>query len=468
MLGLKVDDHYEWPSFNITPFTTQKDTTNFLVNHPHCFCLNDMGTGKTLASLWAADFLMRQFPRGEVQCIILAPLSTLQEVWAKEIKRHLFSRRSYAVVHGAAQKRVGLLNREYDFYIMNHDGIKIDKVKWLLSTKNKIKIVIVDEASAFRNSTSKRSKAIRALFTNKPFVWAMTGTPTPQGPEDAHGIAKIVKPDYEQSKTSWRDQVTMQVSMHKRLPAPGGYRQASMLLQPAIRIKRVDMHEVTPPIRLHAPFTAQQERLYKDLKKDFRAQITKGGGTIDAVHEGVLRLKLIQIACGAVYDGERSIHRIDTNPRLQVLIEAIESAPGKVLIFAPFTSTLSLLYDTLKDRWSVEVVNGQVSLKRRSKIFKDFQSAPNPHSIIADAGTMSHGLTLTAANTIIWYGPTDKTETYMQANARINRPGQTKTTFTIQISGCKEENVIYDRLQNNENLQGAMLSMMENGNGTSN
>src|SRR5882762_2391014 len=106
MLGLKVDDHYEWPSFNITPFTTQKDTTNFLVNHPHCFCLNDMGTGKTLASLWAADFLMRQFPRGEVQCIILAPLSTLHEVWAKEIKRHLFSRRSYAVGHGAAQKRV--------------------------------------------------------------------------------------------------------------------------------------------------------------------------------------------------------------------------------------------------------------------------------------------------------------------------------------------------------------------------
>lgn len=463
MLGLDVDQHYEWPSFNVTPFTKQKETTNFLVNNPHCFCLNDMGTGKTLASLWAADFLMRQFPRGEVQCLILAPLSTLNEVWGKELKSHFFARRSYAVVHGSAERRAALLRKDYDFYIMNHDGIKVPAVQAILMNKAKIRIVIIDEASAFRNASTKRSKVVRRLLTDKPFVWAMTGTPTPQGPEDAHGLARIVKPEYGESRKAWRDKVMMQVTMHRFEPAPGGYAQASRLLQPAIRIPRaacVDLPENMPPVRLHAAFTPHQTELYKALKRDFSAEVRKGGGRIDAVHEGALRLKLIQIACGAVYDSAKDVHRVDSNPRLKVLCEAIAAAPGKVLVFAPFTSTLSVLYDALTD-WTRAVVNGSVSLKKRSQIFKDFQSGPNPHLIIADAGTMSHGLTLTAANTIIWYGPVDKTETYIQANARINRPGQTKVTFTVQISSCKEENVIYDRLQNNESLQGSMLSMME-------
>lgn len=469
MLGLDVDQHYEWPAINITPFMKQKETTNFLVNNPHCFCLNDMGTGKTLAALWAADFLMRQFPKGQVQCLVLAPLSTLNEVWAKEIRANFFGRRSFAVVHGSAERRTSLLRRDYDFYIMNHDGIKVTSVKLMLAVKHTIKIVIIDEASAYRNSSTKRSKTVRALLTHKPFVWAMTGTPTPQSPEDAHGIKKIVDPTYTDSKKAWRDKVMMQVAMHRFEPAPNGYRQASQLLQPAIRVPRaacVDLPPNMPPVRLHAPFTTHQERMYRELKRDFRAEVSKGGGRIDAVHEGVLRLKLVQIACGAVYDSDRETHRLEAAPRLQVLREAIEAAPGKVLIFAPFTSALTLLYDALSD-WSREIVNGQVSLKKRSAVFKAFQNEKDPHLIIADAGTMSHGLTLTAANTIIWYGPADKTETYLQANARINRPGQTKTTFTVQISSCKEENVIYDRLQKNENLQGAMLSMMEKGNGTS-
>lgn len=421
-----------------------------------------MGTGKTLAALWAADFLMKQFPKGTVQVLILAPLSTLTTVWANEIKRHFFGRRSFAVVHGSAERRVKLLRRDYDFYIMNHDGPKVTAVQMMLAVKDTIKIVIIDEASAYRNAASKRSKTVRRLLTGKPYVWALTGTPTPQGPEDAHGIKKIVDPDYTDSKAAWRDKVTMAVSMFKRLPVPGGYEQARRLLQPAIRFPRsAEIAALAmPPQRLSAPFSAQQHRLYTELKKEFKAMVLEGGGQIDAVHEGALRLKLVQIACGAVYDSDRTAYRLDVDPRIRVLMDLIEQSPGKVLVFAPFTSVLSLLYDRLT-AWSREVVHGGVPLGRRTKIFQAFRTTADPHLIIADAGTMSHGLTLTEANTTIWYGPTDRTETYIQANDRINRPGQTRNTFTMQISGCKEEDTIYDRLQNNESLQGAMLSMME-------
>lgn len=463
MLNINVDDHYEYPAFNLKPFKAQKITTNFLVNHPHSFCFNDMGTGKTLAALWAADFLMRQFPKGQVQCLILAPLSTLNTVWRAEIKKHFFGRRTVAVVHGSSKRRVLLLKKDFDFYVINHDGPKLKHVEQILATKETIRIVIIDEASTFRNSTTDRSKVIYKILSHKPYVWAMTGTPTPNGPADAHGIAKLVKPDLEITKTEWKHHVMIPVSPHHWEPAPQGYNEARKLLRPAVRFSRaacVDLPPNMPPVRLEAPFTAHQQRLYEELKRNFRAEVAKGGGVIDAVHEGALRLKLLQIACGAVYDADRQAHRVDAGPRLAVLKEAIEAAPGKVLIFAPFTSALLVLYDFLKP-WSREIVSGKVSLGQRTKIFQSFQTSKSPHLIIADPGTMSHGLTLTSANTIIWWGPTDKSETYMQANARISRPGQTKTTFTVQISSCKEENRIYDKLQNNESLQGSMLSLME-------
>jgi len=80
---------------------------------------------------------------------------------------------------------------------------------------------------------------------------------------------------------------------------------------------------------------------------------------------------------------------------------------------------------------------------------------------VAQPGTMSHGLTLTAADTIVWFAPINSTETYLQANARIARPGQKRNTLIVRIQGSDIERRMYERLDKRESTQGTLLGMFE-------
>jgi len=90
-----------------------------------------------------------------------------------------------------------------------------------------------------------------------------------------------------------------------------------------------------------------------------------------------------------------------------------------------------------------------VSVNKRSELVKQFQEASDPHVLIIQPQAASHGLTLTAADTIIWYAPVTSVETYLQANARINRPGQKNAMTIVHIRGSEVESKLYHMLQNN-------------------
>jgi superfamily II DNA or RNA helicase len=107
-----------------------------------------------------------------------------------------------------------------------------------------------------------------------------------------------------------------------------------------------------------------------------------------------------------------------------------------------------------KEKISCEVINGKVNLNKRSQIVADFQSLPNPRVLIIQPQAASHGLTLTEADTIIWYAPVTSVETYLQANARIDRPGQKHPMTIVHISGSEVEHKLYGMLRGNiENHQ---------------
>jgi SNF2 family DNA or RNA helicase len=96
-----------------------------------------------------------------------------------------------------------------------------------------------------------------------------------------------------------------------------------------------------------------------------------------------------------------------------------------------------------------EVINGSVSANRRAELVKEFQTKPNPHVLLIQPQAASHGLTLTAADTIIWYAPTTSVETYLQANARIDRPGQKHNMTIVHIIGSPVEAKVYSLLRSN-------------------
>jgi SNF2 family DNA or RNA helicase len=204
--------------------------------------------------------------------------------------------------------------------------------------------------------------------------------------------------------------------------------------------------------------TADQKKMMADLKRDLQVTV-KSGAAISAVNEAAARQKFIQVSLGAVYDHEHKAHLADARPRIAALNEVLDEVPGKFLVFAPLTSVVNLLKREMKHR-NVEIVNGEVSQKERTKIFAAFQEG-DLQGIVADPGTMAHGLDLWQARTIIWYGTTDKAELYAQANRRAHRPGQRYPVSVVQLVSNPLEIEIFRRLENNLSLQGSLLTIIQ-------
>jgi SNF2 family DNA or RNA helicase len=480
-----TDASYDWPiEPGRRPLAHQKVMANFQVLHPRCFNLSDMGTMKTLASLWAADWLMKRW-KGECRALIVAPLSTLERVWANAIWTNFLGRRTFEILHGNASKRQELLAKKADFSICNFDGVgvgahtrkrfELDGFSKALADDGGIRIVICDEASAYKDARTKRHRIARLIIGKRDYLWLLSGTPTPNAPTDAYGLAKLVNNAGGKSFQTFQRETMIQVTNFKWHPQRDGYDKARRLLSPSIRydIRDVwDGPEMTTQQRA-VELTPDQKRLMADLKRDLQV-VVKSGQPITATNEAAARQKFLQISLGAIYDEGHRAHAVDAHPRIEELRAVIEQAPLKLLLMVPLTSVVNLLYKELGRKrtqagklihagWSREIVNGDVGQKERASIFRRFQSEDDPRILIADPGTMAHGLDLWRATTVVWYGPTDKTELYLQANKRAHRPGQKHPVTVVQIVSNPLEREIYRRLETNTSLQGALLQMVRDG-----
>jgi SNF2 family DNA or RNA helicase len=173
--------------------------------------------------------------------------------------------------------------------------------------------------------------------------------------------------------------------------------------------------------------------------------------------------KLLQVAAGAVYDNDKNVISLPSRPRVDIVREIIEQAAGKVIVFVPFKSVIRLVAEELAKDYNVAVVHGDVGKAERDRIFSAFQRPGGLRVIVAQPDAMAHGLTLTEADTIVWYGPTNSQETYTQANGRITRPGQTRTQWIIHIEGSLIERKVYERLKRKQKLEGALLEAIREG-----
>ena len=240
------------------------------------------------------------------------------------------------------------------------------------------------------------------------------------------------------------------VTQFKWTPKPTAAATVHRVLQPAIRFEKkdcLDLPEVTH-VEREAPLTPQQAKYYKALKEQM--VVEADGEEVSAVNAATQINKLLQISGGAVYTDTGEVLEFDVSNRLNAVLEVIEEASHKVLVFVPFTHTIELLRARLeKEGISCAVINGSVSVNKRSDIVEQFQSRTDPHVLIIQPQAASHGLTLTAADTIIWYAPVTSVETYLQANARIDRPGQKNAMTIVHIKGSPVEERLYSMLQGN-------------------
>ncbi len=441
-----IQRDYQWTG-KLTPFAHQKETASFLTLHPKAFCFNEQGTGKTASVIWAADYLMKI---GKVRrVLVLCPLSIMKSAWQQDLFKFAMHR-SCSVAYGDAKTRAKIIKAGSEFVIINFDGLAIVKQEIL---DGGFDLVVVDEANSYKNPQTNRWKVLKDVVARCDWLWMLTGTPAAQSPTDAYGLAKLVNPEGSPKYFGqFRDQVMYKVSQFRWIPKPQAQDVVHRVLQPAIRFEKsqcLDLPELTF-VERDAPLTPQQAKYYQMLKKQMT--ISAAGEEITSVNAATNINKLLQISGGAVYSDSKEVVEFDVSNRLRVVLEVIEESSHKVLVFVPFTHTIELLRAELeRNNISCGVINGQVSVNKRSELVTQFQNNPDPYVLIIQPQAASHGLTLTAANTIIWYAPVTSVETYLQANARINRPGQKNAMTIVHIRGSEVETRLYSMLQNNIN-----------------
>jgi SNF2 family DNA or RNA helicase len=448
---------YKWPGV-FPPMAHQKDTASFLTLNQRAFCFNEQGTGKTASAIWAADYLMNI---GKVKrALIICPLSIMQSAWQADLFKFAVHRR-VGVAYGEKRKRQAVINNDADFVIINYDGIEIVAED---IARNKFDLIIIDEANAYKTVTTNRWKTLNRIMTPDTWLWMMTGTPAAQSPTDAYGLAKLCVPEkVDRFFGGFRDRVMVNVSKFRWMPRPNADQIVFESLQPAIRFTKeecLDLPEITHVFR-DAPLTSQQEKYYKLLKKEML--MVADGEEISTVNAATNLNKLLQISGGAVYSDTGAVIEFDVSNRLRVIQEVIEEASHKVLVFVPFTHTIELLKAHLRGAGiTCEVINGAVPVNKRTEIFKDFQETENIKVLVIQPQAAAHGVTLTAANVIIWYSPVTSIETYLQANARIHRKGQKNPMTVVHIKGSPVETRLYQMLQNKLDVHTKIIDLYKN------
>lgn len=462
-----IESYYGWPGVH-KPFDVQRTTAGAATIHKRLYILNQMGTGKTNASIWSADYLMRQ---GKIRkVLVVCPLSCIERVWSDGLF-HAIPDVDVSILYGDVRRRLRNLDMEADWYIINHDGIKIPSVLEALQQRRDIDLVIVDELAEFSNTRTDRWKALDRIINGKvtrgvrheprrDWAWGLTGTPTPTAPTDAYAQCKLLTPDtVPKYFGNFREQVMYPAGPYKWSARKDANYTVFRVMQPAVRFSRDDCLDLPPRMttQRHCEMTSEQQKAYNAMFKQLKAQVASK--QITASNAAIKALKLAQIAVGVVYDNQHGEVILPSQHRLDALKEIIQESEGKIIVYVPFTGALNHLLDEVRKYATAEVVDGHVGKSKRDDVFRDFQNAPSLRVLIAQPGAMSHGLTLTASNTICWYGPTNSNRIYTQANDRITRAGQTMRQFIVQLEGCPLERAMYADLQKQTDSQQALLDL---------
>lgn len=464
----KIRWAYDWPILpGLKPFPWQISTAEFFTKNPRSFCFNSAGTGKTMAGLWAFDFLHKQRAVLEPM-LVLCPKSCVRSVWYEEAQRtvpHLVT----LPLSGSGENKASSIEQPADIYVTNHHALLIPESPLL---KRKWGVICVDEATVAQDVSTQMWQALWDLAQANPqaAIWLFTATPCSQSPVQAYGLAKLINPASTMfSKSAWqkmvqwnigkRDLQTGKPLFYKWVDKPDAVDRVFSLLQPAIRVDKREVMPWLPPITFstrEVEIEPGVKRAYEAMRRDGLVRIS--GQEISAVHAANQANKLLQISSGVLI-GEDGTVRLNIKHRLAVLREIIESSDSKTIVAVPFTEALHAVAEDIARYATVRVIYGDVSDTQRHAIVQAFQQEADPQVLVVQPKTTGHGLTLTAASTIVWWSAIYSQEVYKQMCERTDRPSQKFPQRIIHISSTPAEKYVYNTLQHLGNQQLNLLSM---------
>lgn len=449
-----MQKNYAYPGKD-KPRAHQKVMSEFMVMNKRCFNFGEMGVGKSRSTLWAIDYLMTE--KLVKRALIVAPLSILRCAWESDLFCTAMTR-TVGIATGEAKKRKMIISGDCEICIINHDGLT-SSLKDLKAAD--FDLIVVDECTCVQNTTTHRWKALNSLVKPDTYLWMLTGTPAANSPVQAYGLAKLVQPDrVPKFFTGWKDKTMTKLSMFTFIPKLSAQDDVYYALQPAIRFAKKDCVELPPITYMEREFEmdAVQAKYYKEMKSQllmFAAQ-----RQITAVNSGVLMGKLLQIAAGAVYSDDGSIIDFKANKRMQEMVDVVNECSEKVLVFAQYKHTIRLVSEHLTSLGiDCAVIDGDTSNDDRKLIIDTFQNTDGLKVLVLQPKVTAHGITLTAASTAIWFTPVSSLETWLQANARIDRIGQKNKMTIVKLIGSPIERKVYKVLETRGVAQTDLLEL---------
>lgn len=462
-MGFKVPNpmliHYDWCGGK--PFAVQRTTCKLLSENARAYVLNHMGTGKTKTALWAWDYLNKEGLAKKL--LVVCKKSNLRFTWANEAFATL-PHRKVKVLHGTRAERLAWLAEDADIYLVNHEGFNII---WPdVQKRADIDTLVLDELAVYRNN-SERSKLMRKAASKFSIIWGMTGAPMPNEPTDVWAQCKIITPNsVPQYFNRARDALMTKVSQYIYRPKPDAIDTAFRWMQPSVRFALDDVVELPDMITrmVDVPLSDQQKEVYQRMANAMKVMIADK--TITALNAGAAMNKLVQVAGGWVYSQSPEFVQLDGTPRISSMLDLIESASQKVLVFVPYRHALEGICNLIDvgnqtKLMSLDYCMVHGGTPNRDEFFNLFQKTDKYKVMFAHPACVSHGLTLTAADTIIWYLPITSLETFEQANARIRRVGQKHKQQILMLQGTPIERRLYKLLESKQKSQDLFLSLIE-------
>lgn len=449
-----IHRNYKWPGI-FKPMRHQRTTAEFLTMNKRAYVFNEQGTGKTASAIWASHWLMENKKINRV--LIICPVSVMKAAWFNDLGQIIFHV-PVDIAYGNRVHRQNVIRSNAKYVIINYDAVSGMRDELI---NGKFDLIICDEATYVKNDKTERSKSIMSLVNPNTWVWMMTGTPIAQSPLDSYGLARICRSEtVPKSRMQYQAMLMEKVSTFKWIAKPDAIDKVRDILQPAIRFTKedcLDLPERTYVTR-DVEMTKEQRTYYEKMRKE--SLIMLSATEVTAVNAGVLLNKLLQIASGSVYATDGSIVEFDAKVRLDAMMEIIDNAAHKVLVFASFKHSVNVIANRLdQEGVSYECIGGSTTGTKRAAIIDSFQKSKSPRVLIIQPKAASHGITLHAADTVIWFSPTLSAETYLQANDRVHRNGQKNPCTVVHLVGSPVEERLYKKLQSNIDSQDSLLSM---------
>jgi len=404
----------------------QKKTTDFIVANPKCMITSDPGTGKTRAVLDAHVIL-------EGKTLVLAPLSILEAAWGEDIKKFQPDIK-YGVAYARNREKV-FKQDDLDMVITNFEAVNF--LRKNSSYCKQFDTIVIDEFTAFKNRTAKRSKNLKDIiqhFTNRI---AMSGTP------NSNTILDIWHPAYLVDDGERLGARFFQFRSQVCTPKFNGFANewvdkpdaedavANRLRDITIRYALSDCIDLPDNVTrtINTNLSKQVQQKYNLLAND--SVLYTKTGTVNAVHAGARVKKLLQLVTGAIYDEDKLVQFIHQE-RYDIVMTLVEQRAHSLIAFNWRHERNALMELAEKQGVTYDVIDGTVKAEKRKDIVTRFQ-AGQIQMLLCHPQSAGHGLTLTKANTVIWCSPTYNAEHFQQFNQRIHRSGQTQKTETILI-----------------------------------